>query len=479
MKKVSINITWFNIAVGTLFLLLIFKFFYSLFAFDLPLGFDPGMYRYLFIKYANAWPPISIPELRPWAQEYPYGLFIFTSYLIKAGIPVDWFLGWIWNLFPIALLGVYSVIIAKRENRAIGVLILLMGLLSIAYFDGFAQMYWKTYLALLFLILSFHCLERGSLWLLPFGILTILTHSQTGLILGLSLLVWWLVRLPTDWKDPVFRKWTFIFALIGVLGVIWYIPIWERAFWSPFKSILLLRGADAPAGNFPDTIFYIKNGLVLFVLSILGWAFSLQSGRATCWHIAPFICAVFIVFRLVFYKRFYLQFDFFMLYFAALALYGLWNQYKKSFIRIFLIILLIGQALVSILYVLNKEPRMSVEELERFLSIPRFVEDNAHIIALENNAAVWLLGWLPDYHTGGPGLFDFPAWTYEEWEKFIYGTHQERLQLMRTLGEHPLYFMTSSLFYAHYGEFAEPFVADECFEKVEGTPLLKVVCRIY
>ena len=70
--------------------LLIAKFFYSLFVFDVPLGFDPGMYRYLFVKYAREFPPFSLPDLRPWAQEYPFGLFIITSYLIKAGIPMDY-----------------------------------------------------------------------------------------------------------------------------------------------------------------------------------------------------------------------------------------------------------------------------------------------------------------------------------------------------------------------------------------------------
>ena len=37
--------------------------------------------------------------------------------------------------------------------------------------------------------------------------------------------------------------------------------------------------------------------------------------------------------------------------------------------------------------------------------------------------------------------------------------------------------MTSKLFYDHYGEYIQGFMNDPCFKKVEGAPLLKVVCN--
>jgi len=462
--------------------LLIAKFFYSLFVFDVPLGFDPGMYRYLFVKYAREFPPFSLPDLRPWAQEYPFGLFIITSYLIKAGIPMDWFLGWIWNLFPVILLCTYAFIVYEKEGKSAGVLLLLIGFLSIAFYDGFAQMYWKTYLSLLFLIISFRFFEKESLMMLPFAALTILSHSQTGLILGLTFAVWWLINLPLEWRNMQFRKWTAVFAFAALLGLVWYFPYWERAFWSPFKSVILLRGQSAPAGNFPSAFFFIKNGAVVFLLGAAGWLNSLVKDKkkiSVClWQIAPAVCAVFIVFRLVFYNRFFLQLDFFLMYFAATYLKAVWRG-RDYFLRAVLIVLVCVQGYLSVKQMLRWEPRFNKEELSEIAKIPEFVEKDAHIIALENNAAVWLLGWLPDYHTGGPGLFDFPAWTYPQWERFIYGSHDERLLLMRSIDVHPLYFMTSKLFFKHYGEFAQAFLSDPCFEKVEGSSLIKVVCRLY
>jgi|ETNmetMinimDraft_2_1059921.scaffolds.fasta_scaffold10764_2 hypothetical protein len=474
MKKVSkFQERQYVIALIILLALLLAKFLYPLFLFDLPLGYDPGMYRYLFVKYAEVSP--SLPELRPWAQEYPYGLFLISSILIKLGVPVSWFLGWIWSVFAVSVLAVFAWIFAKREGKAVGVLILLAGLLSIAYFDGFAQMYWKTYLALLFLIFTFHFFEKKSLWMIPFGALTILSHNQTGLILGLTLIVWWFVHLPTDWKDKSFRKWTLAFVAVAVLGLVWYAPIFFRAFWAPFKSVLLLRGENAPAGHFPETVFFLKNGAVLLVLGLFGWVHSFNREKFSVWLIAPAVCAIFIVFRLVFYNRFFLQLDFFLMPFAGIAVVVLWKT-RNGFVRGLLIVLILLQAFISFNQMKRWEPRMIPEELNKILSIRKFVEDDAKIIALENNAAVWLLGWLPEYYTGGPGLFDFPPWTYAQWESFLYGSNQDRYKMISSIHERPLYLMTSDLFYSYYGDHVKGFLKDPCFKRVYGAPLYRVIC---
>ncbi|MBU2213682.1 hypothetical protein KKC44_04125 [Patescibacteria group bacterium] len=468
-----------SLVIVVLLVLLAAKFFYTLWRFDLPLGYDPGMYRYLFIKYADALKSLSLPELRPWAQEYPYGLYLISSPLIALGLPVDWLLGWMWSVMAIALLAVYAFIFAKREGKAVGVVMLLLGFTSIAYYDGFAQMYWKTYAALLFLILAFHFFEKKSPWMVLFGALTIMTHNQTGLILALALIVWWLVLLPREWNDPLFRKWTLAFAGIALLGLVWYIPHWERVFWSPFKSIFLLRGDDAPGGHFPAMTFYIKYGGILLALGITGWLMRFRQERFSVWIIAPLVCAVFIIFKLVFYRRFFLQLDFFLLPFAAIALVNIWGNIRSNIIvRSVLVILVAAQAALSVPQMLRWELEFSTEELIAIESIPEYVEEDASIIALENFAAVWLLGWLPGYHTGGPGLFDFPAWEYGDWEDFFFKTHEDRLRLLSSVKERPLYLMTSTLFYRHYGKSIRPFLEDGCFEKVEGAPLYRVVCGV-
>jgi len=463
------------IALCSLFVLLVAKFFYAYFAFDTPLGYDPGMYRYLFIKYADAFPPLIMPELRPWAQEYPYGLFIFSSILMRIGIPVSWFMGWIWSAMPIVLLGSLAWIFSKKEGPVVGVLILLFGLLSLAFYDGFAAMYWKTFLAMFFLILALYAFERNSLWMLLFGVLTMITHNQTGLIFALVLIAWWLLHLPTHWRDRTFRKWTLIFVSIACIGLAFYAPIWFRAFWAPFRSVLLLRGDSAPGGEFPPLIFFVQNAGILLAFGVAGWIMSFRKERFNVWQLAVAVCAIFVLFKLVFYRRFFLQLDFFLLPFAAIALRDVYQRFRNTFVHGMIIVLLVVQIPFSYNEFIRWRPQLDEQQLMEIQSISQYIEPEARVIALENLTAVWLLGWMPQYYTGGPGLFDFPAWTYEDWEAFLYGEHEDRLHLLSGL-ERPLYFMTSRLFFEHYGNYIKPFLADPCFEEVEGAPLLRVVC---
>ncbi|MFH0770991.1 MAG: hypothetical protein V1926_06520 [Candidatus Peregrinibacteria bacterium] len=476
---------WLTASTALLIGLLIAKYFFTLFLFDVPLGYDPGIYRYLIVKYAAAF-PFSLPALRPWAQEYPYGLFLFTSVLVKAGIPVDWFLGWIWNAMTVILLCTLAWVTGKREGVRVGVLTLLMAFLSVAYFDGFASMYWKTFLALFFLILVFHAFERSSPWMVPLGALTILCHNQTGLILALVFMLWWIVHLPSRWKDPQFRKLTIAFAAIAVLGLVWYAPIWFRAFWAPLKSVFLLRGAQAPGGEFADPVQYLMTEGILLAFGIAGWVMSVRREKGSVWQLAPLVCAVFVVGKLVFYRRFFLQLDFFLLPFAAMALHRAWNDVSPRRVlaistRTLLVILIAVQAFVSIreapLQAVRHSSFVDGSMLRTFAALSDVIEPNAAIISLENQSGVWLLGMMPDHLIGAPGLFDYPGWSYPMWEKFLYGSHEDRLGLLAPLPR-PLYFLTSDFFLRYYGSFADAFLKDPCFEQVQGTELLRVICPL-
>src|SRR3989344_4303219 len=137
-----IRLRWLELSAVGLILLLLDKFLWPLFLYRIPLGFDVGIYRYLFLQHAEGFPPFIIAPMDVWALGHPLGLFFFSTLLMKLGVPVEWLLGWIWNLVPVVLAAVLAWVTGKREGRAIGVLTLLMALLSIAYFDGFAMMYW-------------------------------------------------------------------------------------------------------------------------------------------------------------------------------------------------------------------------------------------------------------------------------------------------------------------------------------------------
>ena len=69
-----------------LVVLLSIKFLLPVFLFPIPLGYDPGIYRFLFLKYAETFP--LLPELPRWAGEHPPGLFLIAAPFLDLGMPV-------------------------------------------------------------------------------------------------------------------------------------------------------------------------------------------------------------------------------------------------------------------------------------------------------------------------------------------------------------------------------------------------------
>lgn len=451
------------------------KFFYSLFVFHIPLGYDPGLYRYLFITYKESLSSFSLPQLQPWAQEYPAGLFVLVYPLMLLGASPDALIGWIWNMVPLLLIGVYAWVIAKREGEATAVALLGIALLSVALYDGFFAMYYKVFVSLIFLVLTYHFSEKLSPWFLVTALLTVLIHQQSALVLVVSLGVWWILLLPSRFSEKHFRRMTIALGIVAILGLVWYIPQWERAIWSPLKSIFLLRGDNAPAGSFPEFLFYLKVQPFLLALGAIGFLRSFSRERGSLWQISVVVCAVFIVFRLVFYRRFFLHLDFFLMPFAASALVWFFSVLRGKINVVLLGVLLVSQSVMTIRAMSLRKPHFSVQQIQQIASLDSVLPKEASVIAMENITGTWLRGWLPGYRVGAPGLFDYPNWTYKQWELFIDGTQAERKSLLKTL-DGPVYFLVTVPFTRFYGDRAERVLNDPCLQPVENEPLLLSVC---
>ena len=461
--------------VGSLIGLLVAKFYWPLFAFDVPLGYDPGIYRYLFLQYADALGSLSMPVLPAWAGEHPPGLFVLGAVLMKMGLSPDALIGWVWNAIPVLLACVLAWVTSARKGNAVGIIVLGCALISQAYFDGFFAMYWKVYAALIFVCLTFHFAEKFSPWFLLTALITVTIHHQTGLIMVMSLGTWWLLQLRSQWKNPLYRTYTVGICIIAVLGFLVYLPHFERMFWSPLKSIFLLRGDDAPAGAFPDLQFYLTTMFVLFSFGVIGFIRSLRTERGTLWQLAVVSCAIFIIFQLVFYKRFFLHLDFFLLPFAAEAVFWLWNRYTQNLQRALIVAIVGVQTIVSTQTMLIREPRISSEQFAMIHTIKNVAPKGATVLTLDNVTAPWLLGWMPLHRIGAPGLFDYPKKTYEDWENFVFGSPADRREFLSSI-DGDIYLYTSPVFFMHYGEQAQVIVADPCLEQLGELPLFHFTC---
>jgi hypothetical protein len=459
-------------AASGLILALLLKFFWHALLGEPPLGYDLGFYRYLFIKHAEGWPPFQIAKMDSWALDHPIGLFIFTSMLLKSGMPVDWLLGWIWNLMPVVLACVLAIVTDRRYGRVVGVLTLLMALLSQAYFDGFAAMYWKTFVSLLCVVLAFDAFERRP-WLgMIFAVLAIAIHHQTGLLFGLVFASW--IALQILWKRTS-RATVATLLLIAILilfgGLLFYAQQWQTVS-RIFGEVMTLRGASG--GNFPEVTAYLWTAPVLLALGLTGFVLSWQRERWTLWQLAVIWSAVFVFGRLIFYRRFFLQLDFFLLPFAALALRDLWRMFPATIIRTALVAAILVQVGLSFHHMTTRGPSTDWETIVTVERIERIVPEEAIVIGLENASSVILRGWLPQHRIGGPGLFAID-WKLELWEKFIGGTHDDRVYLLSSVPR-PVYLFAPPSFRRIYADYADAFLSDPCFAKTAEPGVLEVVC---
>jgi hypothetical protein len=422
------------------------------------------------LQYADALGNLSLPTLQPWAQEHPPGLFVAGAMLMKLGLSVDVLIGWMWNLIPVALAGLFAWVTAKRLGNAVGAAILLIAVLSLPYYDGFFAMYWKVYASLAFVILTYHFIEKWSPWFLLTALLAIVVHHQTGLILVLAVGIWWLLALRTRWNEKLFLWYTIALGVVALIGIVVYLPHWERAVWSPLKSIFLLRGDKAPSGAFPEISFYLKMMPLLWALGVVGFVRSIQKDRGSLWQISVIVCAIFVVCKLVFYKRFVLQLDFFLMPFAAEALVWFWSRYKGKVWKYSVVLLIAIQIALTLKVMAVRLPRITTDTLLEIERLNEILPPDAKVVALENVTGMWLLGWTEVRTVGAPGLFDFPAWNYAKWEKFIDGRPEQRKAILGSI-DGPLYFYVSDYFTRYYGERSQNVLKDPCLKQIDKAVL--------
>ncbi len=466
-----------SIVLGVGLLLLFLKFFlWPLARFDAPIGYDAGMYRYLFLRYSEAFPPFTFPELPPWAREHPPGLFLFSSILLRFGVPVDWLLGWMWSFFSILLIVCSSVVVWRKWGRAAGIVTLFLFVLAPAYYDGFAAMYWKTFAALLWTMLSFSFLERRQ-WFFGsvFAFLTLITHQQTGLLFILATASWLFLFACSSWFLAGFSRRHVLLFLVGSAAFFGLVVLfYGQLFDDIIKRLLplLFQGSRAPPGSFPPPDFYLRHSWPLLLFGFLGVFHDLRRERWTLWQLTLLWSFLFIALRLIFYRRFFLQFEFFLIPFAAWSIGLFWRRSSSLLLRGSIIVLLLVQSTLSLPMILQRTPAVSADVFAAVQSLPVFVPDRALVLTLEPTTTPLLRGWLPKHRVGGPGLFD-SSWSEMQWEKFLLGTSEERKELLVTLSG-TVFLFVSPEFSSLYGRDAERFLADPCFVKENSTFLYRV-----
>lgn len=443
--------------------------------YEMPLGYDVGLYRYFFLQYGfhESW--LSLPDLPGWTQHHsPFTLWIIGR-LVHLGIPVDFFIELGWSLTVLACTFAYVYIIRKKDGKQTAVVALLFFLLSFALFKTYTYMYWKTIPAAILLVATLYYLQQYK-WLKAVVLLLLLagTHTQTLFLLSLIVIPWWLSLLIT--KELPIKKWFQITGLLAVAGLLVLATQWRMVPWAIKKLQYMADGI----GLYPGAFFPIEEsllysfGIVLFAM--FGFWYSLKKAKWTIWHTAVIVSILYTCSFLYFHRRFYIQFDWLVIPFAAKGLVYCWGNYKHIVFKLGIISILLIQCVFSFKGYFSQKFQISPKELDALKSIQTNYKPDYPIIVLENKSAFYVQGWLPNAQVIAPDLLNRTI-TGRDWSKLIFGSTAEKKSVIQMLPKNTKIIILPSVGRSYGKLYEQRLKQNECFKQVENTYLYTIVCQ--
>jgi hypothetical protein len=385
-----------------------------------PLGYDPGFYKYTMEVYTNTLPQIPEAGLVSWIKDmYPQGLPVLAdaTYVIGGMEATDN----IRYLFPfLGALLVFPIFMVTRGifGARAGIIAAVLYVISYTQFEVFTYFYLKNVLGLLFLLLAIYALEkkRYVLMALMFTALGIF-HRPEFLLFALILVPYFLVH----------RRREILLAVLGaaVLILPFWLMRWE-ANWGVFTGIIetaatnIQTGEGLGGGTFFDLDTYTWVSLAYLPFSIIGGVYLALKRNWNSVFFFLVISAIIVIARLFFFNRFIIPLDIAVIITAAAGIdYTLLRQPGiRSLAGSSALIILLAAALIpTINSVTDAEPLLTEEQLAAVAWLRENTEDNAYVLATTNDAP-WVLGW-GDRKVIAPGLFEWDIYEKEEWETFF------------------------------------------------------------
>jgi len=430
----------------------------------IPLGYDPGMYKYAF----------EHPGLESLRGLYSR-LFLtimgglsslFGSYSILVPLNII--------ITSLTVLIIYFVI-KRLFNPETGLLASMLFVVSITQYDVFSFYFFKNAFGIILLLVSFLFFEKASVisWqLILIGCLIGSVHRPAFLLFGLTLIAFVAYQIKTysstDIKNAIING-----LLILIITLITNSDrISEYYFSGAITFIDSARNFDANGGFYYSFLEYLYRNPIMIAFILPGIIFAPK--RSLPILITGIILVTIIVFKLQFYRRFILYLDLVIIIFAAS---GLGVLIKDPFInrRIPLGLLVSGVIVLSLglqlaQQVLIIEPLVTQDEFNAILRIDDEIEPGATVLLTDSFYGPWFRGWL-DAALVVPGLFEADLFSYEQWEIIWYGDEEARIKVLRDFHA-PLY-IHQGIRTKNLREFS-----GKCFNEVdiEGTHLYQFAC---
>jgi len=386
---------------------------------QVPLGYDPGFYKYAIEIYANSLPDIPESTLPVWLKSvFPQGLFVLTDALhIFAGFDA---IGFFKILFPfLCAFLVLPVFVLTRDlfDERSAIIASVLYALSYTQYTMFTYLYFKNVIGLIFLLLAIFLLERKKYAPLILMYAALGIYHRPEFLLFSLIIVAYFLRV---------RDKNIIYTVIATVILI-------APFWLPRLSdnLLMLQGVANTAitnvqlsqpeggGTFFGFDKYEQVSLAYLPFGLIGVIYVLLQKKWSGLLYGFLINAAIVVFQLFFFKRLIISLDILLIIFAGAGLnYGfIESEVPKKLGIAALLLLLMSSGIVLIDQVTHTRPLMNNEQLDAVKWLSSNTEPDAYILATSYDAP-WVLGW-SGRRVIAPGLFEWDEHNRSEWIEFL------------------------------------------------------------
>jgi len=407
---------------------------------SIPLGYDPGLYKYIFETYRNSLPDVPEESLDLWIRTgHPQGLFLIGDFLYLFGADTNQILTAFLIFFSLIIVLPLFCLTRKLFNQDIALLTVLLYCLSYAQFLTFQLNYYKNILGLFFLLTSFYFLEKWN-----FGIFTLssvalgIFHQPTFLIFALIFLAQILLKIKN--KEILKRN---IFA--GMLIMLLLIPFYLPRFKEVILDVFIPSITEPGAGTFMPFNLYELVSLSYLPFAFIGFIFLLIKKKFNILFLWFIINFTIVLGKLVFYNRLIIPLDILFTMLAGIGIYySLLKVRHNKILKISTFgLLIVSGFLLTLNYSLAAKPLISQKHLEAMEWIKNDTEQNAFIMATSYDTP-WVLGY-GERKVIAPGFLDWNKWDKSEWFEFLGGNDLNKTMELLSVYDRPLYIYFSKL----------------------------------
>jgi len=418
---------------------------------SIPLGYDPGIYKYIIERYWEGLPSIIPGDLEKWIVWNPPGLFILTTLLHIFGFSTfDQYLILFIFFDILIILGIYAVVRRYFSTEA-ALIASFFYAVSFVQFKAYSAFFYKNilaiFLALIFLYLLRSENRKNYIPLILIGAFLGAVHRPTFLLIGLVYLFSFIERRDIRYKFLAG-------AAILLLAVAVYVP-------EHLQSLNLLQkvvSLNVQEGKFYSVEDYHYSSMFYLPLSVAGGLIALRKRNLNPVLYWAFIVALIVYLNIMWQNRFTIHLDIGLILLSGVGFYYL-LKYNRVF-GLITLLLLSSTSLYSAYEDANAvSPRITKPEFEYIASM-QDIEEDAYAMTVSSFYAPWV-GGFSGMETIGPGIFHVNKWDRAEWVKFWLLKDSETAAEMLKDYDKPIYIYIGRLDFTNENKFN-----GDCFELV-------------